>query len=130
MSSESDSRSTPRLWRVAKVKDITELNPVFVEINGTKVGVYLFKGRYFAYRNTCPHQGGPAVEGEVLGNTEVEIMPDGRRRSFSSGERFNVVCPWHGVEYDLESGVCRAGKRMRLSPYKVVIEGDEVKVGL
>ena len=113
---------------VAKVKDMEELEPQIVEVDGVSIGVFLFKGRYFAYRNTCPHQGGPSVEGETLGNTECEIMPNGRRRVYVNMERANIVCPWHGIEYDLESGVCRADKRMRLKHYDVIVEEDDVKI--
>ena len=113
---------------VAKVKDMEELKPQIVEVDGVSIGVFLFKGRYFAYRDTCPHQGGPSVEGETLGNTECEIMPNGRRRVYVNVERVNIVCPWHGIEYDIETGVCRADKRMRLKHYDVVVEDDDVKI--
>lgn len=113
---------------MAKVGEFTELSPVYVTARGTRIGVYLFKGRYFAYRNSCPHQGGPAMEGEFVGNSEVEVREDGSRREYTSTERYNISCPWHGIEYDIETGVCRADRRMRLKSYKVFIEGDEVKV--
>ena len=114
---------------VANVKDLTELRPVIVQVGGTSIGVVLLKGRYFAYRNSCPHQGGPAMEGDPVGNTEVEIAPDGRsRREYLSGERFNVSCPWHGVEFDLETGICHADKRMRLRRYELLVEDGVVKI--
>jgi nitrite reductase/ring-hydroxylating ferredoxin subunit len=128
VSSESSRRDGKEVWRVGKVDEFTELIPKFIEANGAKIGVYLFKGRYFAYRNSCPHQGGPSVEGEVTGNVEMEIMPNGRRRIHASGERMNLVCPWHGIEYDLEGGGCRSDPRMRLKSYKVLIQNDTIMV--
>jgi len=128
MSLESNKRNERRRWSVARVEEFSELSPHFVEANGTKIGVYVFKGRYFAYRNSCPHQGGPSVEGEITGNVEMEIMPNGRRRIHESGERMNLVCPWHGIEYDLESGLCRSDSRMRLKSYKVLVEDGVVMV--
>ena len=113
---------------VANIADMEESKPQIVDVDGVSIGVYLFKGRYFAYRNTCPHQGGPSVEGETLGNVECEIMPNGRRRAYVNFEKANIVCPWHGVEYDLESGVCRADGRMRLKRYEVIVEGDVLKI--
>jgi len=128
MSSESASGRKQQLWSVARVENFSELKPHFVDANGTRIGVYLFKGRYFAYRNSCPHQGGPSTEGEITGNVEMEIMPNGRRRIHESGERMNLVCPWHGIEYDLEGGVCRSDSRMRLKSYKVLMKDGMIMV--
>ncbi|MHB2035992.1 MAG: Rieske (2Fe-2S) protein [Nitrososphaerales archaeon] len=41
-----------------------------------------------------------------------------------------VVCPWHRVEYDIETGMCLAFKEFQLRKFKVVIDGENVLVHL
>ena len=45
-----------------------------------------FEGEYAALMNKCPHQGGPLGEGSI--------------------ENGLLRCPWHGYQFDLESGEC------------------------
>lgn len=64
-----------------------------------------------AYRNVCPHQYGPAIEGRL------------------DAERGTVICPWHGYEFDLETGrdPCYEGS---LPTAQVVVEDGAVFVDL
>jgi nitrite reductase (NADH) small subunit len=114
--------------KVAKTSEFSELKPIFVDFGGSSIAVYQFRGEYYAYANQCPHQAGPACEGIVVGNNEAELLSGGRVREYSSKDKMNIVCPWHGVEFDLESGVCRADPRYQLRPYVVVVEGDDVSI--
>ncbi|MFI5419750.1 MAG: Rieske (2Fe-2S) protein [Nitrososphaerales archaeon] len=116
------------LLRVAKTSDFSELRPIFVNKEGSSIAIYRFRGKYYAYANQCPHQAGPACEGVVIGNNEAELLGGGRVREYVSEERKNIVCPWHGVEFDLESGVCRADPRYSLRSYIVVVEDGEVSI--
>jgi nitrite reductase/ring-hydroxylating ferredoxin subunit len=116
------------LHKVAKTTEFVDLKPIFVDVSGIRIALYLFHERYYAYANHCPHQAGPACEGVVVGNVETEIASNGRVREYVSKERQNIACPWHGMEFDLETGVCRADRRYRLQAYEVVVEGDYVLV--
>lgn len=111
---------------IARVSEMKDGKPTFVNLDSGVVGIYKFKNRIFAYRNVCPHEGGPAVEGEVMGNTECPVT-DGRRMEQSvSKDRVNIVCPWHGIEYDIETGICRAGISLRLSRIQIIVDGDKI----
>src|ERR1700730_18437413 len=116
------------LLRVAKTSEFSELRPIFVRVEGSSIAVYLFRGNYYAYANQSPPQAGTACEGIVIGNNEAELLGGGSVREFISEEKMNIVCPWHGVEFDLESGDCRADPRYSLRSYDVVVAGDEVSV--
>ena len=115
------------LYRVAKTADFEDLKPIYVEIGNLTVAVFKHREKYYAYANICPHQGGPSCEGIVVGNVESEVK-DGTRRDFVSTENLNITCPWHGIEFDLESGVCRALKDWRLASFQTVVEGDSVLI--
>jgi nitrite reductase (NADH) small subunit len=115
-----------KLVKVGKRSEFTELKPIFVELDGTSVAVYQFHGMYYAYANQCPHQAGPACEGTVVGNTEAEILGEGLVREYTSKDNMNIVCPWHGVEFDLATGGCRADPRYRLRSFEVITHDDSV----
>ncbi len=45
---------------------------------------------------------------------------------FQDGEV--IICPWHGLEFDITTGRCLARRRARLRQYPVRVEGDTVVV--
>ncbi len=99
--------------------------------DGVEIGVFCWQGRFYAYRNLCLHQGGPACEGLIMHKVEDVLAPD---RTFQ-GQRFSpdevhFVCPWHGYEYDLRTGECAADRRLRLRSYPVVLRGEEIYVAV
>jgi nitrite reductase (NADH) small subunit len=94
-----------------------------------EIGVLRHDGRFYAYENRCVHRGGPVCEGRILGRVEAVLADD----KTVLGERFSetethLICPWHGYEYDLETGECAADHNLRLRRYEVVEEGDEIYV--
>jgi nitrite reductase/ring-hydroxylating ferredoxin subunit len=42
--------------------------------------------------------------------------------------RRTLRCPWHGWEFDLETGVCVDEPALRAAVYAVRVEGDRVLV--
>jgi nitrite reductase/ring-hydroxylating ferredoxin subunit len=98
-------------------------------VGEVEVGVILHAGRLHAFENRCLHQGGPVCEGTVIGKVEAVLSDDkemlGER--FSSTE-IHLVCPWHGYEYDLETGECATDRRLRLRRYEVIERDGEVYV--
>jgi nitrite reductase/ring-hydroxylating ferredoxin subunit len=74
-----------------------------------------------------PIKGGPVCEGTLFGNSEFEISPEtGEIHQHLSERDFNLACPWHGVEYDIKTGVCVANKKLKLQSYKIVAKGSEL----
>jgi nitrite reductase (NADH) small subunit len=101
-----------------------------------RIGVFKSDGKYYAYEDICVHQGGPACEGDLFPDVEWEKTSavgdgDGESdgvREFSSKENFNFACPWHGVEYDIKTGISKVSKKMKLRTFKVVEKGGIVKI--
>lgn len=101
----------------------------FLVVDGTEVGVIEHDGELHAFANVCPHQGGPVCEGLIVGKVE-EVLDEQRRLLASrfSTDRIHLVCPWHGMEFDLRTGRCAPDPRRRLRRYDVVRRGDDVYV--
>lgn len=102
--SESDSGTS--VW-LCNVDDVEDDEAHVGDVDGTSVAVFYIDGEYFAIDNTCPHQGGPLNEGKV--------------------ENECVYCPWHGWEFDLESGEHVQGKASATT-YDVNVEDDGIYV--
>ena len=112
--------------KVGSVSDFQELTPKVAKVNESQVFVYLHKGNFYAYADMCPHQGGPACEGDLRGCVIGQVDKTGLYIESTSKERFSIVCPWHGVEYDLENGECLTNRRQRLRRFNVIVENDDV----
>ena len=50
-------------WFVAKSSDLKDGDRRIVTAGPREIGVFHKDGAYYAYRNICLHQGGPACEG-------------------------------------------------------------------
>jgi 3-phenylpropionate/trans-cinnamate dioxygenase ferredoxin subunit len=85
---------------VAKVGEIPDGGKKIVDVAGISVGVFNIAGDYFAFRNRCPHQGGPLCEGTLWGFVESAVP--GEARLIRPGEV--LKCPWHAWEYDVRTG--------------------------
>jgi 3-phenylpropionate/trans-cinnamate dioxygenase ferredoxin subunit len=89
-----------RRYVVAKAADIPPGERLIVEVAGRSVGIFNIDGKFHAILNRCPHRGGELCKGDVIslivsdGPGDVRIDPDTKL----------IACPWHGWEYDLETG--------------------------
>ena len=102
-----------------------------IAVAGVEVGVFKLDGEFRAYENVCPHMGGPACQGKVI--PKVEEVITGQRTSGGlefSKTRINVVCPWHGYEFDIRTGRHAGHSKYRLRAVKVRVEDGDVIVTL
>ena len=102
-----------------------------IDSAGTEVGVFRLGDEFFAYENVCPHVGGPACQGKIIAKVEEVIAPDRTSKGLEfSKTKINVVCPWHGYEFDIRTGRHHGNQRYRLKPVKVRVEKGDVIVSL
>jgi nitrite reductase (NADH) small subunit len=86
------------------------------------VAVFNVGGRVFAVENSCPHQGGPLCKGRVSGAR----LPTAPYENRYDGERPILTCPWHGWEFELESGKALFDPAIHVPCFDVRIDGDQV----
>ena len=95
--------------RVLSTKDVPPGSAVAVKIAGSQVAVFNVDGQFYAIDDTCTHAGGSLSEGPVQGK--------------------EVVCPWHGAVFNIETGeVLSAPASEGVRTYKIQIAGDEVQI--
>lgn len=92
--------------KVANVRDIPPGSGITVEIGAKPLAVFNCAGSFYVIDDTCPHQGGPLGEGEVVGT--------------------NVTCPWHEWTFDVRTGAKIDDASCKVASYPVRIEGDDV----
>lgn len=109
--------------------DLSDTTAKIFEIDGVEIGVIRHKDQVVAYRNICPHQGGPVCEGLKMPKVCVEFDEKRRplRQNFDTNE-LHFVCPWHGWEFRIETGEAVGDPKIRLSRYKVVERDAQIYV--
>jgi nitrite reductase/ring-hydroxylating ferredoxin subunit len=85
---------------VARVADFKPGERRIVELGRRSIGVFRVGDRFYALNNHCPHQGGPLC----LGRTSPWALSSGPGDFRMEDETALLACPWHGWEYDLETG--------------------------
>jgi nitrite reductase/ring-hydroxylating ferredoxin subunit len=98
-----------KLVRVAARSDIPPGHAKSFIVGLYEIAVFNIDGVFYAIDGTCPHQGGPLVEGWIDGTT--------------------VTCPWHAWCFDVRSGKMTLGEWSAVDRFAVRVEGDDVLVG-
>ena len=80
-----------------------------VEYDGRAIAVFRLDTEIHAVENTCPHEGNPLIEGEILGG--------------------NLTCAYHGWTFDLATGSCLVGEEA-VHRYPVEVRDGLVLIGL
>ena len=110
---------------VGTLEDLRREGCRVVEVGGRPVAVLSVGDELFAVSNRCPHMGAPMCAGSV-GGTLVASAP----QEFVYGRHERVLrCPWHGWEFDLESGRSLfEPRRVGLRVFLVTCEDGQVVV--
>lgn len=113
---------------VASLADLRERGRIVVSVDGFEVGLYSHDGEIRAWRNLCPHQGGPVCQGKFLPRT-IAVVDEAKRAAPGISTRdTSIVCPWHGFEFDVLTGRHVIDERVRLIAVPVRADGDEVVI--
>lgn len=99
----------PGFERVASLDEIPPGTGKVVVFRGREVGVFNVDGALHAIDNICPHSYRP------IGTVAFE----GRE----------VTCLWHGLKFDVVSGVCEEAPHHEIRKYRVSIRSGDVYVG-
>jgi nitrite reductase (NADH) small subunit len=106
---------------VARSADIPEGGRNRVEYEGREIGVIRAKGKLHAFLNICPHQGGPICDGLLIHRVEEVIAADRTYQGMRFSETdLHIACPWHGWEFNIETGKCAGDGRHGLKRFKTV----------
>jgi len=114
------SRAEP--VRVLAAAELPAGSRAKVKAFGTEVALFNVDGTLFAVANACPHHGGPLCHGRISG-TRLPSNPYEHR--WGREDRI-LTCPWHGWEFDLESGGAVFDESTRLRTFDIRVEDGEI----
>ena len=109
---------------IGSFDDFPEGQAKLVNVRGIEIGIIrTSQGRFYAVRNVCPHRGGPVCLGRI-GGTWLPVD----RGTLGWGLDDTVLqCPWHGWEFDLNSGKTLFGvSDAKLQTYPVSVSDGRV----
>lgn len=111
--------------RVCTTDDIPAGGRFIKEVADREIAIFEIDGDYHAVANYCVHAGGPVCTGRLSG------MVTGTAGEWDRGwdrDGRILACPWHGWEFDIETGEFLSDPRYRLITYDVAIEDDVIYV--
>ena len=117
-------------WIAGKSADVADGGRLVIEAGEKSVGIFRVEGKLYAYLNICMHRGGPVCQGQML-HRIVDVIDEVTQ--MQSGQVFDekeptIVCPWHGFEYSIKTGVHSGDSTIRLKAVSVEEEEGTVYV--
>ena len=94
--------------RLGRIEEVSDGIPTVFRLGNREIAVFEADGRYFAFKNLCPHHGVELSRGSVV-----------NRR---------VRCPGHGFLFDLETGQCDRDPSLCASTFEVKVQSGELFV--
>ncbi len=114
---------------VATFAEFADRDRRVIAADGLEIGVFRLGERVFAYQNRCPHQGGPVCQGKLMPKVEQPLGPDGTALTMRFSETVvHLVCPWHGYEFELDTGQHPGSATTRLRRFRTEIRDGAVYV--
>jgi nitrite reductase (NADH) small subunit len=109
---------------VCRLDELTPGQLRGVEVDGVAVVVARTPaGSVHVLRDRCSHEGGRLSRGRLL----LKVGGDEVGAYVLSEDEYVVRCPWHGYEFDVETGHCIAdARRARVRAYEVTVEDGVV----
>jgi len=98
-----------------------------IPAGGGSIGLFNVDGRYYALRNYCPHEGAEVCRGKRTG-TNLATDQCGEYRWGHHG--MVLRCPWHGWEFDLETGRSFFDEKVRVRTYPVHVREGQLWIEL
>ncbi|MEQ8763238.1 MAG: Rieske (2Fe-2S) protein [Planctomycetota bacterium] len=93
-----------------RLEDIPEEGGKALKMGGRAIVLFRSGDQVHAFDDSCPHQDAPMSGGMLEGN--------------------DVVCPWHGWRFDVETGHCDLIPEKRLVVHATEVEDGQVRITL
>ena len=100
-----------RFRKVARVDDVPEGRGIAVEVEGKRIALFNMEGEFFAIEATCAQHRAPLEKGVI--------------------QERSLHCPWHGVAFDVQRGICSAfPTASSAATYQVKVEGADILLAI
>ena len=114
---------------IGKLGDFEDGAKRLLTVNSVDIGVFRLNGDFHAWRNVCPHQGGPVCQGRLFKRVVDNLGPDKQQHGRAYDEsQLHIVCPWHGAEFNIRTGVHAGIPDLKLTPVEISVRDEKVYV--
>ena len=116
-------------YRIGTVSDFEEGTKKIFNLGENEVGVFRLGEKFYAWNNICPHQGVHVCKGRLYPRVRENL--DENKKSHGrlyDEDNLNIVCPWHGLEFDVRTGKHPGNEEIALDPFPIQIDGGEIYV--
>ena len=97
------------------VDDYADGDRKVVDCGEHEVGIFRIGDEFFAWHNRCAHRAGPVCQGRIMKRVIEPVADDGTTRTLEyDATETNIVCPWHGYEFNIKTGAHQGSSRFRL----------------
>jgi nitrite reductase/ring-hydroxylating ferredoxin subunit len=112
--------------KIGRLSDLADQDHRVLAVGAFEVGIFRRGTKLYAYENRCPHYGGPVCQGKIFRRVEETLAPDQTSTGLTFATEENVVCPWHGYEFNLTTGCHSGDPTLRLRPIDIRVENGDV----
>jgi nitrite reductase/ring-hydroxylating ferredoxin subunit len=114
---------------VCRTDELKDGDRRVMSCDGTEVGVFKVDGQLVAWHNECPHRSGPVCQGRIYKRVLEPVAADGTVRELAYDEHTtNIVCSWHGYEFNLKTGANQGTDKIKLRRVKLEEKDGNVYV--
>ena len=114
---------------IGSASDFADPGRKVIAFERFEVAVFKLDGEFFAYLNHCAHMGGPVCQGKMIAKVEEIIAEDRTSKGMTfSKTKLHVVCPWHGYEFDIRTGIHPGNPRAKLRKLAIAMAGGDLIV--
>lgn len=116
-------------YSAGKVTDYADGDRRVIDCGELEVGIFRIDREFFAWHNRCAHRAGPVCQGRLMKRVIEPVAEDGTTRSLAyDPSETHIVCPWHGYEYSIKTGLHQGSSRFRLRKADMTIREGEIYV--
>ncbi|MGE3645995.1 MAG: Rieske (2Fe-2S) protein [Beijerinckiaceae bacterium] len=120
-----------RSYLAGKKSEFSEGSRKVLSCDGTEIGVFMIGGELVAWHNECPHRFGPVCQGRIYKRVLEPLDAEGQTRALAFDEETtNIVCTWHGYEFNLRTGVNQGSDKIKLKRAKLEERDGDVYIVL
>lgn len=100
----------PQRHRLASVSEVPVGTGREFVAGGRIIALFHLESGFYALDGICPHAGGPLADGQLRGAI--------------------VTCPWHGWQFDVETGRHCLNAHLCQPSFPVLVEGADILIEL
>jgi len=125
------SRERMAEYNAGRVTDYADGDRKVIVCGDKEVGVFRVDGEFYAWHNRCAHREGPICQGRIMKRVLEPVAADRTVRAMQYDDNeTNIVCPWHGYEYSIKTGLNQGNPRNRLQKANLTIRDGQLYVSV